>query len=65
MGVLDSIADLGLCDFTKKGSIMAIKFVKSDNSAVNLRNSLYYLEGQVEKKEFSRWERELNNMLSW
>ncbi len=65
VGVLDSIADLDLCDFTKKGSIMAIKFIRPGNSRVDLRNSLYYLEGQVEKKEFSRWERNLNNILSW
>lgn len=63
--VLDILADVGLCQFTKKGSIMAIKFIKSDNSTVNLRNSLYYMEGQAEKKEFSRWEKELNNALLW
>ena len=63
--VLHIMAELGLCQFEKKGSIMAIKFIKSHNSTVNLGDSLYYLEGQVEKKEFNRWERELNRKLLW
>ena len=63
--VLHIMAELGLCQFKKKGSIMAIKFIKSQNSTVNLGDSLYYLEGQVEKKEFTRWERELNRKLLW
>ncbi len=58
--VLHIMAELGLCEFKKKGSIMAIKFIKPHKSTVNLGDSLYYLEGQVEKKEFNRWERELN-----
>ena len=61
--VLHIMAELGLCEYQKKGSIMAIKFIKSRNSTVNLGDSLYYLEGQVEKKEFNRWERELNKKL--
>ena len=60
---LHIMAELGLCEYQKKGSIMAIKFIKSRNSTVNLGDSLYYLEGQVEKKEFNRWERELNKKL--
>ena len=63
--VLHIMAELGLCEFEKKGSIMAIKFIKSHNSTVNLGDSLHYLEGQVEKKEFIRWERELNRKLLW
>jgi single-stranded-DNA-specific exonuclease len=63
--VLHIMAELGLCEFEKKGSIMAIKFIKSQNSTVNLGDSLYYLEGQVEKKEFNRWQRELNKKLLW
>jgi single-stranded-DNA-specific exonuclease len=63
--VLHIMAELGLCEYEKKGSIMAIKFIKSHNSTVNLGYSLHYLEGQVEKKEFNRWERELNRKLLW
>lgn len=63
--VLHIMAELGLCQFEKKGSIMAIKFIKSQNSTVNLGDSLYYREGQVEKKEFNRWERELSRKLLW
>jgi single-stranded-DNA-specific exonuclease len=65
MPVLEIMVDLGLCQFKKKGSIMAIKFIKSDNSRVNIRDSLYNLEGQIEKKEFNRWEKVLNNIISW
>lgn len=63
--ILHIMAELGLCEFKKQGNIMAIKFIKSHKSTVNLSDSLYYLEGQVEKNEFKHWERELNRKLLW
>ncbi len=63
--VLYILADLGLCQFQKSGSIIATKFLKTNIDHLNLSNSPYYREGQREKSLFGSWEQSLNNNLVW
>jgi len=57
---LHILADLGLCQFKKKGSIMAIQLMFDANNSRNISNSPYYLEGLAEKKRFRIWSIEFN-----
>lgn len=61
LGIMD---ELGLCQCKKKGSIMAIKYLGSDKPTVNVRESIYYQEGQLEKKEFNRFERLIKDIMT-
>ncbi|MGI5911630.1 MAG: single-stranded-DNA-specific exonuclease RecJ [Syntrophomonadaceae bacterium] len=64
MSALAIMADLDLCQFKKKGSIMAIKLNDHDYSKLNIKDSIYYLEGRAEKKELSRFQRYLKNIMT-
>lgn len=59
--VLWILADLGLCDVSKQGSIMAINFLKVNNTKLDISNSPYYLEGVAEKIAFMEWEQMILN----
>ena len=65
LSALRILADLGLCRFEKSGSIIAINFVNAENSATNICNTPYYLEGLAEKQVLTEWEMKLNNSLVW
>lgn len=59
--VLMILADLGLCEVKKKGSIMAINFLPVTNSVIDIFSSPYYLEGIAEKSALEDWEKVLVN----
>jgi hypothetical protein len=59
MPTLHILADLGLCQFQKSGSIMAITFISTDNVALQLDLSPYYWEGQKEKELLERWQQSM------
>lgn len=59
--VLMVLADLGLCEFKKKGNIMAINFLPVTNPVIDISCSPYYLEGIAEKSALIDWERMLIN----
>jgi single-stranded-DNA-specific exonuclease len=61
--VLQILSDLGLCQVMKKGSIMKIKFIKSEVSSLDISESPYYLEGLAEKKVFAGLEEKLYKYL--
>lgn len=63
--VLCILADLGLCEIDKKGSIMAIKLRNTGNVEIDLYQSPYFLEGQAEKKAFALWLQRLNELYAW
>lgn len=63
--VLHVLDDLGLCQFKKKGSIMAIKFMFHAKNSINMSESPYYLEGLAEKKAFHDLANELQQMPLW
>jgi len=63
--VLCILADLGLCETEKKGSIMAIKLRNTATAEFDLCDSPYYLEGLAEKKSFASWLERLNELYAW
>ncbi|MDD2619295.1 MAG: single-stranded-DNA-specific exonuclease RecJ [Syntrophomonadaceae bacterium] len=63
--ILYILADLGLCSFKKKGSIIEIMFHNVDKKPIDISNSSYYLEGLAEKTAFIRLESEINKYLAW
>ncbi|MEA1960640.1 MAG: single-stranded-DNA-specific exonuclease RecJ [Bacillota bacterium] len=65
MSALHILADLGLCRYQKRGSIIAIKFMNIENQKLNIYDSPYFLEGMVEKSVFSEWEEELDQCQIW
>jgi len=62
---LHILADLGLCQFKKRGSIMAIKLKFHAKNGRNISNSPYYLEGLAEKKAFQDLVNRLQLMPLW
>lgn len=58
--VMRILEDLGLCEWRKEGSIIAIKFINVENSRLSLSDSSYYLEGFEEKRVFSNWLKKIN-----
>lgn len=65
ISTLEVLADLGLCQFAKSGSIMEIKPLPTDMAKLSLQESPYYLEGREEKNLLARWEQSINNNLVW
>lgn len=63
--VLHILADLNLCHFQKKGSIMAINRGSSGNYIESLDSSPYWLEGLAEMLILSDWEQRLTSGLGW
>ncbi len=63
--ILYILADLGLCQFQKSGSIIEIQLLKNSTAKLNILSSPYYLEGQREKSWLFGWEKSLNNNLVW
>lgn len=61
--ILYILADLGLCQIKKKGSIIEIKIKSVEKMDLIITNSPYYLEGQAEIEAFSRYEEELKKYL--
>lgn len=59
------LADLNLCHYQKKGSIMAINRGSSDNYIESLDSSLYWREGLAEMQILSDWEQILTSGLEW
>ena len=57
---LNILADLGLCQFEKSGSIIAIKLINT-HADLNMANSPYYWEGRGEKILLEKWAQRLNN----
>lgn len=55
LAALHILADLGLCQFEKSGSIIAIKFISDKNSDFNMARSPYYWEGRAEKAIWESW----------
>jgi len=62
--VLNILVDLGLCHVKKKGSIIEITFINTNNMVFDISNSPYYLEGLAEKRAFLRWKEEFNRSLA-
>lgn len=52
ISVLHILEDLGLCQFVKSGSIIAIKLTKQSKKVIHLKDSPYYLEGLASKKAY-------------
>jgi len=65
LSALHILADLGLCQLQKSGSIIEIKFISTDYAELNMANSPYYWEGQREKALLEIWAQSLNNNLVW
>jgi len=59
MSALHILVDLGLCQFQKSGSIMAITFISTNNVALQLDLSPYYCEGQKEKALLEHWQQSM------
>lgn len=60
--VLHILADLGLCQIKKKGSIMAIMLLSHIKNSFDTADSPYYLEGLAAKKAFREWVKELQQI---
>lgn len=63
--VLHILADLGLCQIKKKGSIMAIMLLSCTQKSVDTADSPYYLEGLESKKVFHTWVKGLQQIQLW
>ncbi len=59
------LADLNLCHFQKRSSIMAINRGTSGNYIDGLDNSPYWLEGLAEIRILSDWEQRISSDLEW
>ena len=57
--IIQILGDLDLCKMAKQGSIIEIKFIKSEILPPDINNSLYYLEGLAEKTVYYKFEEEL------
>jgi len=65
IGSLRTMSDLGLCLYRKKGSIIEIKMLVSTSATLDLADSPYYREGQMEKRAFDKWEQWVKEQLAW
>jgi len=65
LGSLRTLVDLGLCLYRKKGSIIEIKMLVSTSTTLDLADSPYYREGQMEKRAFDKWEQWVKEQLAW
>lgn len=57
--IVQILSDLDLCKMQKQGSIIEIKFIKSEIMPSDFKKSLYYLEGLAEKTVYYKFEEEL------
>ena len=62
---LRTMSDLGLCLYRKKGSIIEIKMLNSPSATLDLADSPFYREGQMEKRAFDRWKQWVIQELAW
>jgi single-stranded-DNA-specific exonuclease len=65
LAIMRILADLGLFQLGKSGSIMGINPIDVGNKISSICNSPYYLEGLAEKQVLDEWEKELNKYLVW
>lgn len=65
VSALRILTDLGLCQCKKKGSIMAIKFMRHQKTTFHIAESPYFQEGLVEKKACQEWINQLKNTVTW